>query len=89
MLTRAPDGVPSVKLAECVSDRSGQLEQMLAEDGACPAGYIRERTAGWLFADPQPGTIPVYRCRAEPVTAHFVSNRPDCEGGGEMEFHLG
>ncbi|MBU1333794.1 MAG: hypothetical protein KJ944_18780 [Alphaproteobacteria bacterium] len=90
MLTRAPDAVASIKLAECSSNASGQLDQLLAEDGSCePAGYARERTAGWLYASEQPGTVPVYRCISEPARTHFASGAPDCEGLGRVDILLG
>ena len=90
VLTSAPEGTASIKLAECSSDWPGHLDQMLAEDGSCEAGgYARDRTAGWLYAAEQPGTVPVYRCHAEPALTHFASTAPDCEGLGTMEFLLG
>lgn len=90
MLTSAPDGVASVKFAECSSDWTGHLDQVLAEDGGCAAeGYHQERTAGWLYAARQPGTVPVYRCYADEAQTHFASNSPECEGLGRMEFVLG
>ena len=88
MLTRAPDDLPSVKLAECASTWPGHLDQVLARDGECD-GYTWERTAGWLLSEPQPGTVPVYRCTAKAALTHLVSNRADCEGLGETEFLLG
>lgn len=90
MLTRAPEGVASVKFAECSSDKPGHLDQVLAEDGSCEAeGYVRERTAGWLYSAEQPGAVPVYRCYGEEAQTHFASSAPDCEGRGVMEFLLG
>jgi hypothetical protein len=90
MLTRAPEGTASIKLAECASGSPGHLDQMLAEDGSCEAeGYVRERTAGWLYATEQPDTVPVYRCADAEGRTHFASNAPDCEGLGTMEFLLG
>jgi len=90
MLTRAPEGIASVKFAECSSNWAGHLDQMLAADGSCGAGgYDRERTAGWLFADEQPDAVPVYRCVNEQARTHFASSAPDCEGLGNMEFLLG
>jgi hypothetical protein len=90
MLTRAPEGVASVKLAECASDWPGHLDHVLAEDGECgPDGYVQERTAGWLYAGEQPGAVAVYRCYDEEAQSHFASNSPDCEGLGTMEFLLG
>lgn len=88
MLTRAPDHLASTKFDECSSDISGQLDQMLAEDGSCAAdGLVRERSAGWLYAEGQPGAVPVYRCKGK--LAHFASSAPDCEGLGTMERLLG
>jgi hypothetical protein len=90
MLTRAPEGISSVKLAECSSRRSGHLDQVLAEDGSCEAeGYVRERTAGWLYTTEQPGAVPIYRCSDEPAQTHFASSAPDCDGLGVNEFLLG
>lgn len=89
-LTRAPQGVASVKLAECASDWPGHLDQLLAEDGTCGAvGYAQERSAGWLFAKQQPGTVPVHRCVNEAAQTHFASNAADCEGLGRAELVLG
>lgn len=89
MLTRAPDGVETVKLAECSGSVAGRKDQMLAEDGRCDAGYVRERTAGWLYAAEQPGTVPVYRCAAREATVRFASSAPDCEGLGVVDALLG
>jgi hypothetical protein len=90
VLTRAPEGIASIKLEECSTDAPGHLDQVLAEDGSCEAaGYVRERTAGWLYAAEQPGAVPVYRCYAEKAQTHFASSAPDCEGLGDMEFLLG
>ncbi|HEV7345613.1 MAG TPA: hypothetical protein VGN60_08275 [Devosia sp.] len=90
MLTRAPEDLASVKLAECSSTWPGHLDHLLAEDGSCEAdGYVRERTAGWLFVEEQPGSVPVYRCVNEAAATHFASNATDCEGRGTMEFLLG
>jgi hypothetical protein len=89
-LTRAPEGVASLKLAECSSDWPGHLDQLLAEDGTCGAvGYVQERTAGWLLAEQQPGTVPVHRCVNEAAQTHFASNAANCEGLGKPEFVLG
>jgi hypothetical protein len=90
LLTRAPEEAASVKLEECSRALSGHLDQMLAEDGGCAeAGYARERTAGWLYAEEQPETVPVYRCYAQAAETHFASHEPDCEGLGVAELRLG
>ena len=89
MLTRAPEGLASIKLAECTSDSLASPDQMLAEDGSCGAGFVRERTAGWLYADEQPGTVPVFNCIEARVQAHFASSANDCEGLGTIKALLG
>ena len=90
MLTQAPDGIASIKFAECSSDWPGHVDQVIADEGSCDVGgYIRERTAGWLYAAEQPGSVPVYRCVNEAARTHFASSAPDCEGLGTKEFLLG
>lgn len=90
ILTRAPEGAASIKIAECSKNASGQLDHLLAEDGDCQSGgYVRERTAGWLYLDEQPDTVPVYRCTGAEAQTHFASSEPDCEGRGIMELRLG
>lgn len=89
MLTHAPEGVASIKFAECSRHLSAHLDQLLADEGRCEAeGYARERAAGYLYALEQPGSVPVYQCRSA-SGAHFVSGGADCEGLGEREFVLG
>ena len=90
VLTRPPKGVATIGLAECSGGRPDNPDHLLAEDGECAAlGYASERIAGWLYAAEQPGTVPVYRCRAEETQTHFASSAPDCEGLGTMLFTLG
>lgn len=84
ILTRAPEGANSVKLEEC----SKGMDQLLATDGSCETlGYKRDRTAGWLYAEAQPGTVPIYACSAN--ATHLVSTSEDCEGLGQMDSLLG
>lgn len=90
LLTRAPDGAPSSKIAECSSKQSGHLDQALAPSGTCESeGYVTDRTAGWLYATQQPGTVPVYRCLDSSAGTHFASSAADCEGLGTNELLLG
>lgn len=90
MLTSAPEGVASIKFAECVRDELGQLDQILADEGSCEAqGYARERVAGWLYATEETGSVPVYRCLSQAPVSRFVSTHRDCEGLGDREFLLG
>ena len=90
MLTRAPETLEAIKYAECASDQAGHMDYFLAEDGRCLAdGNTRVRTAGWLFAAEQPGSVPVYLCRDMAGQTHFASSAPDCEGLGDVETRLG
>lgn len=90
MLTRAPDGLESIKYVECAQISDGQLDHTLLVDERCRKdGYVREKTAGWLFAKEQPGSVPVYRCARKATQTHFASNTPDCEGLGDVETLLG
>jgi hypothetical protein len=90
MLTRAPEGVASIQFAECSRNASGRMDQVIADEGSCPPqGYRQERTAGWLYAAEQVGTVPVYRCTEPETGGHFASSAPDCEGLGTREFLLG
>jgi hypothetical protein len=85
MLTAEPEDAGGIRFEEC--SRDGR--QALADAGSCePAGLLRERTAGWLYASEQPGTLPVYQCLAA-SGARFVSAEDDCEGLGNREFRLG
>jgi hypothetical protein len=89
MLTAAPEGIGTTKIAECSREASGGLDHLLAEDGRCEAeGYAREQTAGWLYAEAQPGTVPVFLCAAH-QSSHFASSASDCEGLGTQQRLLG
>ncbi len=84
LMTRAPEGVASVKLEECAV--SGQYR--LEIDGTCARdGGTRLRTAGWAYDSPEPGALPLYRCRD--AGAAFISNDPACEDRGKAETRLG
>ena len=90
MLTRAPEGQPSIKLTECTADRQGRVDQILAPEGSCAgSGYVPDRTAGWLYTAEQPGTVPVYLCAAPDARSHFASTAADCEGLGAVDTLLG
>ena len=90
MLTRAPDSEASIGFVECAKDLGGRVDHILAEETQCAAsGYTRERTAGWLFAREQPGSVPVYQCLSTRTRTHFVSIAADCEGLGVRNFLLG
>lgn len=78
------------KLEDCSSTWTGHPEHMLTNDGTCAgSGYTRLRTAGWVYAAPQAGTVPLYRCWNPIEQYHFASTRSDCEGLGNVEWLLG
>ncbi len=90
LMTAAPFGHPSEELEDCVSDRPGHPDHLLAKKGFCEArAYRRLRTAGWVFATREPDTQPLYQCYADTEHSHFAANRPDCDGVGQMETLLG
>jgi hypothetical protein len=83
-------GKATVELDDCVSQWPGHPDHMLETATVCKAGhYQRLRTAGWVYATAQEGTIPIYRCYNAQDHSHFASNQPDCEKLGEMERLLG
>ncbi|KJC38034.1 hypothetical protein UP09_26635 [Bradyrhizobium sp. LTSP885] len=90
LMTAAAAGAPMVELEDCVSLRPGHPDHLLAEKGFCEAhAYQRLRTAGWVSAQAQPGTIPLYRCYNAREQSHFASNAADCEKLGANERLLG
>ncbi len=90
VMTKPHPTLPSTRLEDCVSHWPGHPDHLLTNDGTCaPGGYTRLRTAGWLYRDPQPGTLPVYRCYDATDQSHFASNQADCEGLGRAEWLLG
>lgn len=89
MMTKPPT-LPSLKLEDCVSDWPGHSDHMLSPEGTCvPAGYQRLQTNGWIYRDPQPNTVPIYRCWNPVIMQHSVSNFSDCEGKGSPEWIMG
>lgn len=90
LLTAPQTPTPTVELEDCVSDRPGHPDHLLAEKGFCVShAYRRLRTAGWVYTEARPGTIPLYRCYNAKDQSHFASNAPDCEMHGAMERLLG
>ncbi|PTL75164.1 hypothetical protein [Vitiosangium sp. GDMCC 1.1324] len=87
LMTKPHPTLATVKLEDCVSDWPGHPDHLLAD---CAAdGYSWLRTAGWVFEEPQPNTLPLYRCYDSKVQQHFVSNQSDCEGHGTQEWLMG
>ncbi len=90
LMTMANASKPSVELEDCVSQRPGHPDHLLAEKGFCEAhDYQRLRTAGWVYSQPQQKTVPLYRCYNAREQSHFASNASDCEKLGTMERLLG
>ena len=89
-MTVAPGDKSSVEVEDCVSDRPGHPDHLLAEKGFCEARkYQRLRTAGWIYAQEQPDTIPLYRCYNAAEQSHFASNDSHCDKLGAPEKLLG
>jgi hypothetical protein len=87
VMTAAEGGLASNELDECFSASTGV--GFLAESGRCAAeGSIRRRSAGYVFRDPQAGTIPLVNCQAKDGT-HFSSNHMNCEAAGVRKRVLG
>lgn len=83
-------GTATVELEDCVSQRPGHPDHLLAAKGFCEAhAYQRLRTAGWVYAQAQPGTVALYQCYNAHEQSHFASNAADCEKLGENERLLG
>jgi hypothetical protein len=90
LMTVAPEGKPSTELEDCVRLRPGHPDHLLSEKGFCEAhAYQRLRTAGWVYAQTQPDTIPLDRCYNAKEQSHFASNSSNCEDLGDMEKLLG
>jgi len=63
---------------------------MVIEKGVCETqDYERVRAAGFVFADHEPNTQPLYRCYSDAEKTHFASNREDCGQMGRREALLG
>jgi hypothetical protein len=90
LLTATQEQPPTIELEDCVSERPGHPDHLLAEKGFCEShGYQRLRTAGWVYAQARAETVPLYRCYNAKEQSHFASNAPDCEKLGEAERLLG
>jgi hypothetical protein len=90
LMTAADPKQPSVDLEECVSQWPGHPDHILIQKGVCETqGYQRLRNAGYVFASPQPGAQPLYRCYSETEKSHFAANSQDCGNLGKMEALLG
>ena len=84
----APPTAPAERLDECVREATGTMDYRLTI-GACEAPFKRQRTAGFIYRDAQPGTAPLYACVARQGLFHFASTQENCEGLGTSEKRLG
>jgi hypothetical protein len=90
LLTAPPQGERSAELEDCVSDRPGHPDHLLAEAGFCEThGYLRLRTAGWVYSEAGQGRVTLYQCYSQAEQSHFASNASNCEHIGEQEKLLG
>jgi hypothetical protein len=90
LMTAADATRKTVALEECVSKAPGSADHILIEKGVCEAqNYERMRAAGFVFANQEPNTQPLYRCYSDAEKSHFASNREDCHEMGRREALLG
>jgi hypothetical protein len=90
LMTAADLQRPSVELEDCESRQGQQLDHVLAPKGECEShGYQVQRTAGFVYAAPQPGTQPLYSCSSESKKSHFAAISQDCHHLGKQEGLLG
>ncbi|HKY85315.1 MAG TPA: hypothetical protein VJL90_00980 [Pseudorhodoplanes sp.] len=87
VMTARP-ALPSEQLEECVRETAGAMDYRLT-NGACEAPFKRQRTAGFVYRDAQPGTVALYACVARQGLFHFASTQENCEGLGASEKRLG
>lgn len=87
-LMTAPPREPSETIEECIRE-SADVPDYLLTSGGCDAGYRRQRTAGFVYRDAQPGTAALYRCAAPRGRFHFASTAENCDGLGANEKRLG
>ena len=73
-MTAADPGKPTLELEDCVSNRPGHSDHLLAEKGFCQAqAYRRLRTAGWVYQQPEQGTIALNRGYSAAEQLHFAA----------------
>jgi hypothetical protein len=90
MLTEPDPAHPSVELEDCVSQWPGHPDHILIQKGVCEShGYMRLRSAGFVYANALPNTQPLFRCYSGADKSHFAANREDCNGQGKKESLLG
>jgi len=90
MMTAADPAKPTVELQECISKWSGPPDRILTQKGVCEKNnYNPLRSAGFVYADAQPNTQPLYRCYSESEHSHFASNDENCSNMGRREALLG
>lgn len=90
LLTTADPNRATVELEDCVAHWAGHPDHLLSEKGFCEThGFQRLRTAGWVYTQPQPDTVPLYLCHNTADQFHFASNDTQCEKLGTPEKLLG
>jgi hypothetical protein len=90
MMTVPDPKRPSVELEECVSQWPGHPDHILIQKNACEGhGYMRLRSAGFVYAAAQPDSQPLFRCYSDAEKSHFAANTEDCNHIGHREALLG
>jgi hypothetical protein len=80
----------AVELEDCVREQGGHRDHVLMLRDTCEGrGYTRQRSVGWVYSTPQPGTQPLCLCSAEASDSHFAANNDECDHAGKMEALLG
>ena len=86
LMTAADLRRPSVELEDCESQQGQHQDHVLAPKGECERnGYQVQRTAGFVYAAPQPGTQPLHSCSSGSERSHFAAISQDCHHLGKQE----
>jgi hypothetical protein len=65
-------------------------DHILIQKSVCEThGYMRLRSAGFVYSAAQPNTQPLYRCYSDSEKSHFPANGDDCNSMGKREALLG
>jgi hypothetical protein len=91
VMTAADRTKPCVELEEFEKAQLGpHPDRLLTLTGSRESqGYQRLRSVGWIYANQEQDTHPLYQCYSESEHSHFLSNSPDGEGKGKVERLLG
>ena len=89
LMTTPEPSLTKRRLDECVNEQDGHRDRILIDHAVGCGAFVMLRTAGWVYKDSQPNTLPLYGCYNDAAHQHFVSTRSDCEMLGRQERILG